>query len=405
LSVGGLRRWVALFFIFHFSFFIPARAQPLSPQAQVSLLTFGPGDDLYSVFGHTALRVYDPGLGIDRVYNYGMFDFRTDNFYVKFLRGTLPYQIGVDDMYRTLYAYQMDNRSIREQLLNLSPKQKLTLFNALETNLLPENREYRYKFFYDNCASRPRDMLVQAAGDSLRFQAGVDTTKSYRDWMNDYLGGKPWARMGMNLAIGWPADHTASGWEAMYLPKNVYDQVARATLLLPDGSQRPVVASDQQLLQSTPTEADVASLWERPGLVLGLLFVLVLGLTLRQHRRGERGFWLDRLLFGFAGFWGWFLFLLWVGTDHGVTAWNPALLFLMPLHLPLIFRITRRGDERTIRRYFGLSAVGMLLFFLYTIPNGYVFGHSFFLLTLLLRAGYHIQYKQPAYQPSARATT
>ena len=158
----GLLLFCLSFIIHHSSF-----SQALSPSAQASLMTFGPGEDLYSVFGHTGIRIKDLGLGFDRVYGYGQFDFRTDNFYVKFLRGTLPYQIGVNDMYSILYAYQAENRTIREQTLNLSPAQKQRLFQALETNLLPENREYQYKFYYDNCATRPRDMLVNACGDSL----------------------------------------------------------------------------------------------------------------------------------------------------------------------------------------------------------------------------------------------
>lgn len=234
------RNWLVIaLLVLHSSLIIhhASFSQTLSPSARATLMTFGPGEDLYSVFGHTGIRIQDPMLGIDRVYNYGQFDFRTDNFYVKFLRGTLPYQIGVNDMYTIMYAYQAENRTIREQVLALSPAQKQRLFGALETNLLPENREYRYKFYYDNCATRPRDMLISASGDSLSIPSrNRPTGNSYRDWMNKYLGEKPWAKLGMNLAIGQPADEKTDGWHAMYLPDQVHDQMARATLRQANGS-------------------------------------------------------------------------------------------------------------------------------------------------------------------------
>ncbi|MEZ4903502.1 MAG: DUF4105 domain-containing protein [Spirosomataceae bacterium] len=183
-------------------------AQTLSREAKVSLITVSPGEELYSSFGHNALWISDPALGIDRVYNYGTFDFRTDNFYIKFLRGTLPYQLSVSPIYNTIYGAQYENRSVTEQVLNFSPAQKQRIFDFLENNYLPQNRQYAYKFFYDNCATRLRDAIQVAGGDSLLFDSQTVATdsipKSYRQWMNKYLKGKPWSRYGMNLAIGFP---------------------------------------------------------------------------------------------------------------------------------------------------------------------------------------------------------
>ncbi len=157
-------------------------------------------------------------------------------------------------MYWFLYAYQQENRTVREQVLNLSPAQKDRLFAVLETNMRPENRTYQYKFFYDNCATRPRDKLVEACGDSLTLPSrAVMTGKSYRDWMNDYLGEKPWAKLGMNLAIGQPADEQTDGWHAMYLPANVHDQMAHATIRQANGARVPLVARDQTLFTAART--------------------------------------------------------------------------------------------------------------------------------------------------------
>lgn len=379
VAIRGLAVW--LVFILSGTAF----GQSLSPSAQMSLLTVGPGEELYSVFGHTAIRVYDPAQNMDVTYGWGGFRFSEDNFYVKFLRGTLPYYIDAYDMYPFLYAYQMENRTLREQVLNLSPTQKQRLFSVLQTNMLPENRTYQYKFFYDNCASRPRDKIVEACGDSLTIPSRtVLTGKSYRDWMNDYLGEKPWAKLGMNLAIGRPADEPTDGWHAMYLPNNVYDQLAHATLRQANGQVVPLVARSQTLFEARKTFRQELPFIFDPNVVFTLLGIAVTVFTVRRYQRGKVDHWLDRLLFGFAGFWGWFLLLLWVATDHGVTAWNPTLLYLMPLHLPFIFGVTNATTPGRSRiNYFGATAVLILLgMVLSTVPGGV---DVLFPLTLLVR--------------------
>lgn len=372
-----------------------AWAQPrLSPAAQVSLLTAGPGDELYSVFGHTALRVTDPMQGIDRIYGYGGFNFNTDNFYVKFLRGTLPYWLTIDNPYDFLYAYQAENRTLREQLLNLSPAQKQRIFGLLEENYKPENREYSYKFYYDNCATRPYDMIVKAGGDSLQLdpaQSAKLSRKSYRQWMNDYLGEKPWARFGMNLAVGRPADHVATAREAMYLPDNVFAQIESAKIRQASGQLLPLVARAQTLYQQNKPFKETPPLYALPEFLFLLLLILVAALTYRQYTLGLHGFWLDRLLFGVAGLSGWILFLLWVATDHGVTAWNPALLWLFPLHVPLIYWVTRPKNQRYLGVYFRTTAVLLTIgFFLSQVPGP---ADTLLIAMLYIRAFYQASFK------------
>ncbi|QJD80204.1 Lnb N-terminal periplasmic domain-containing protein [Spirosoma rhododendri] len=360
-------------------------AQTLSPGARISLLTAGPGEELYSVFGHTAIRVYDPALNLDRTYGWGGFRFTEDNFYVKFLRGTLPYYIDAYDMYLFMYAYQQENRSVREQVLNLSASQRQRVFQVLETNMLPENRTYQYKFFYDNCATRPRDKLVEACGDSLLIpSATVMTGKSYRDWMNDYLGEKPWAKLGMNLAIGRPADEQTDGWHAMYLPNNVHDQLARATIRQPNGVTQPFVAEDKTLSQAATTFRQQVPIIFDPTVVFAVLGLVIVFATVRQYQRGYVSRRLDLWLFGVVGFLGWFLLLLWVGTDHGVTTWNPTLLYLAPYHLPLIFWATNKNATNARRsRYFAFTGLLIIVgMFLSTVPGGV---DVLFPMTLLVR--------------------
>ena len=383
-----------LLIIIHFTLFInfSASSQTLSPSARVSLITYGPGnDDISSVFGHTEIRINDPLTGTDTNYSYGGFDYKADWFIVKFLRGTLPYHISSHNLFQVAYYYQQNNRSIREQVLNLSPSQRQRLFTALETNLLPQNREYSYKFYYDNCSTRPRDVLTAAMGDSLIWSPQVkQPTKSYRAWMNEYLEAKPWERLAMNLAIGRPADQVTSGWESMYLPNNVFAQLANAQVRSSTGQLTPLVVQTQPIFAGQPFFKSTLPIVVYPDFVFLVLLVLVAFLTWRHWntgiRQGERaGIWLDRLLFGFAGIWGWFLFLLWFATDHGVTTWNPTLLWLMPLHLPGVLWATspNRNPFQT-NTYFRITA--LLLIVSLVIVNAPGFADTLFVGTLLVRA-------------------
>ncbi|WP_229375761.1 lipoprotein N-acyltransferase Lnb domain-containing protein [Fibrella aquatilis] len=371
-----------------------SEAQALSPAARVSLITYGPGqDDISSVFGHTEIRISDPMTGFDRDYSYGGFDYRADLFVLKFLRGTLPYFIASHQLNQVAWYYQQNNRSIREQVLNLSASQRQRLLTALETNLLPQNREYRYKFYYDNCATRPRDMIDAAMGDSLVWSPTVkQPTKSYRAWMNDYLGAKPWERLGMNLAIGRPADKVTTGWESMYLPDNVFDQLANAQVRTTDGRLLPLVTQTQTLFEGQRLFKDTLPLVLYPDFVMLVLLVLVALLTWQQwnsNRLGlvTKGRWLDRLLFGFAGIWGWFLFLLWFATDHGVTTWNTTLLWMMPLHIPGVFWATSaKRHPYQAGMYFRITA--LLLFISLFLAPAPGFADELFIGILLVRALY-----------------
>ncbi len=367
-----------------------AKAQPLSPAAQVSLITYGPGnEDIASSFGHSEIRIYDPGMGLDRNYSYGGFDYDADYFILKFLRGTLPYHISAHNLNQVMYYYQQTNRSVREQTLNFSLRQKQRLYDLLEENYRPENRLYSYRFYYDNCATRPRDRLMQATGDSLLFQNVLDSTKTFRQWMNDYLGEKPWEQFGMNLAIGYPADEQAGSLRAMYLPNNLHDQLARALIRQPNGQTIPAVGDERPLFIQADIAKKTLPIVLFPAFVFSVLGLLIGWLTVRQYRRQQAGqpsglIWLDRLLFGFVGLCGWLLFLLWVATDHGVTAWNPAVLWLMPFHMPLIFWATNsRTSVKQKRAYFSITALFIIIgAVLSHVPGG---ADTILALTLLIR--------------------
>ena len=328
--------------------------QRLSPQASVSLITVGPGPDLYSAFGHTAIYIRDPVQGIDRAYNYGTFDFNADGFYTKFIRGTLPYQLSVAPLEYTLLGAQAEGRRVTRQLLSLDSTQRQRLFDNLERNFLPQNRTYAYKFFYDNCSTRPRDQLMQAADIDFHWPAGLEDY-SFRQWMNRYLEGRNWARLGMNIGLGYPADMKASPIQAVYLPDNLMMVLGHASL---DNGSRPLVARTQVLYNPPAQPSD------KLGTLLfySLLTLPFVGLFVFSDR-SRSGHKTDKILFWLTGLVGLVLVFLWVGTNHGVTAYNYHLLLFSPLHVLVLPFLPRRFH----RNYFLLHLVmGCLL---YTSPS------------------------------------
>lgn len=368
----------------------------LSPQAKVSVLTMGPGRELYTSFGHTAIWIEDPATGIDNVYNYGTFDFRAAGFYWKFIRNTQPYYLSVYPFRYTIAEAQADNRWLTEQVLNVSATQKQRLFDLLETNARPENREYFYKFFFDNCSTRPRDVIRAVVGEPFPWpQLPELGGKSFRQWMNGCLDHQPWARLGMNIAIGRPSDAEATREQAMYLPENLMKGLAKAKV----GGQ-PLVSATNELH---------AAQSENRGLTAGtlqlILAVLALPVLFWLSRRPDRlaPFWFDNLLFGLTGGIGLLLLFLWFGTDHGVTAYNLTLLVYLPTHLLAVFLLTKKRHFGWLQWYTlaaALLAVGAV-FFLAHESRTYLLELLLVVRMLQLRQFYarHTIQPQPIHEP------
>ncbi|TLV01598.1 DUF4105 domain-containing protein [Dyadobacter luticola] len=371
-----LKRFSIAFFLFFLvvqSTF--AQFTTLSPQAKASLITFGPGTDLYSGFGHSALWVYDPVTGVDGAYSYGTFKFDEGNFYLKFLRGSLPYTISVAPMAPHIAFYRAENRSISEQVLNLSQAQKQKLYNYLETNYLPQNRAYQYLFFYDNCATRLVDALKAAAGDSLIYNGYTKEKRSFRQWIDKYAYKQnPWADFGMDLAIGTQADEIATAEQATFLPDNLADAFAAAKIKTAAGVA-PLVISKSDIFTAEPIQYKGIF---TPMVTFWTLAVLVLALSYWQISKGIVDFTLDKILFSIAGLAGWILVLLWAIRTDETTRWNYDLLWAFPLWMPLIFFFSKNKKPAWFQ--FLLIFYGFLLL----CATGNVAKHNLVLIPILL---------------------
>lgn len=317
-----------------------AFSQTLSPNSEVSLLTISPGEELWSFAGHTALRIKDPQNGIDVNFNYGVFDFKTESFYFKFLRGTLPYQIGAYNFRDEVPYWIQENRGVTQQTLQLSLAQKQALFDFLMENYQPENREYNYKFFYDNCSSRFRDALKTVCGDSLRFSQTLNADKSYRDWIRIYSDSckNDWAQFGMDLLIGIPSDQKTGAMGAMYIPGNLMTAFDSARVHA-DGQWKPLVGMKYDI---SSHQIESKSLPVKPFAFFGVLFLIILYISYLEHKSHKWHIWLDRLIFSLTGLVGIIILMLWFFTNHGVTENNLNILWSFPLVLPAIWMVSKR---------------------------------------------------------------
>lgn len=320
-----------------------AEAQmPLSETATASVLTCGPGNDFYTTFGHSALRITDTAQGIDIVYNYGTFDFDTPHFYWKFMRGKLQYMLGRSSFENFMVEYVSEGREVREQRLNFSQQEVNNLYLLLEQNYLPEYRYYRYDFFTDNCATRIRDMVRLALGHRDIYLSREAEAMSYRRMVTRNLKGTlDWWQLGIDLLFGLPTDHVCDANERMFLPEEMELELAEAWPK-PESLQDGMISFDA--LESTLVDKEQILLPERreplsrsipPVAVFALLFAAVAVLTWRGHRLR----WLDRTLFILAGLVGLFLLFMWFGTDHYCTQWNLNILWASPLLILIAIRL------------------------------------------------------------------
>ena len=337
---------------------------PQEDGIRLSLLTCGPGAEIYSLFGHTAIRYEDLSHGVDVVFNYGIFSFDTPNFILRFTLGETDYQLGVTDYRRFIASYWMEGREVWQQTLNLTPEEKRKLIGLLEENYRPENRIYRYNFFYDNCATRPRDQVEKAVEGRLRYTEDMETTdtgRSFRDLVHQYCEGHPWARFGIDMCLGSEADRPINRRQMMFAPFYVKDFFASATLADSTGV-RPLVAATEQVL-AIPADARKKEADYPSPLQAALSLLLIVGIATWVGIRKGKSLWgIDLALFSLAGVAGCFWTILAFCSQHPAVSSNYILLVFHPLHLVCLPFMLRKVIKKQISYYMAANGVVLTLF-------------------------------------------
>lgn len=361
-----------------------AQVPQLSDRARFSVLTCSPGPDLYSLFGHSAFRLQDSigGRYYDVVYNYGTFLF-DETFYVKFARGKLDYLLQSSTFEDFIASYEYEGRGVWEQELRLTAAEKQRLFDLLQTNLKRENCTYRYDFFYDNCSTRIRDMLMRtlASDDTkswgFRYVAfdsiqGVSTIRfpyqrpveqTYRKAIQTYLDFQPWSDLGIDLALGQPCDARVGEYGLMFLPDSLMKELEFASV-----EGEPLCERPQQLL---PVNFELAVNRLSTPFVLFALFLVIHLLVHWKYRSQSALLFIDKMLFVVLGLLGCLIVFLWFFTDHTATRINWNILWAHPLYFLLLF--DTKLPQAVLRRIViaCLVPVACALVFAPLIPQSY----------------------------------
>ena len=319
------------------------REDDIYSNLEVSLLTCSPGDELYSAFGHTAIRVND------MVFNYGMFNFNTEGFYIKFVSGETDYELGVEIMQGFERQYERRNRSVIEQKLNLTNEEKAALFNALIENTRPENKTYRYNFVFDNCATRPRVKIEECLKGAIKYDV-KEENESYRKLIEKYVGEDSWIKFGIDILIGAEADKTASFFDRLFLPDELMNAFATAKR---DNGER-LVSQTEEIVSQDKDEDDDEDNCVTPLAVAVIAMTIISIASLLFPRKLKA---LDFILFLATGLLGVVITFLCFFSLHPLVGENYNLLWLNPVHLIIPLTIFIKKARKILMGTYALIAL------------------------------------------------
>ncbi|MGL4518375.1 MAG: DUF4105 domain-containing protein [Phocaeicola sp.] len=314
---------------------------------RVSILTCAPGSEIYSLFGHTAIRYQDSDNQLDWVYNYGMFSFDSPNFIYRFVKGETDYQLGVIPYKYFEAEYALRGSSVFEQTIQLTSAEKSRLKQLLDRNYLPQNRVYRYSFLADNCTTRARDILEQAIGGEIVYGELAHST-SYRQILHQFTAGHDWSELGIDLCLGEAADTVISQRQQQFAPFYLYDALKEALVVRGDSTTR-LLLSDTKIVDVAPEEEEVGFPFS-PSFCAYALLLLSLLLAVMQFLTGRRMVAWNLFLALLQGGAGCVITFLVLFSVHPTVHYNWLVVWLNPLSLiclPWILYASIKGHRAT----------------------------------------------------------
>ena len=346
-----------------------------------SLLTCAPGTEIYSLFGHTAIRYENYTRRIDVAFNYGMFSFNTPNFIFRFVAGETDYQLGITPYSYFEAEYAMRGSSVYQQVLNLTQSEKERLLTILENNYLPENRIYRYNYFYDNCTTRARDKIEECIEGKVVYSDSL-SGKSYRSIVHEFTAGSPWDEFGIDLCLGAEADKEINKRQQMFSPFYMKYYASNAYIVDAGGTRRPLILDETKIVDVEPEEV-------QPGFILsplmcGSLFLALCVVMAWGQWKTQRIWWgWDIVLYGLQGLAGCIIAFLFFFSVHPTVGSNWLLILFNPiplLYLPfMVYKAVKRKKD-----YYHVGNMVYLTLFITILP---FCGQEFNLTVLPLALG------------------
>lgn len=348
---------------------------------QISVLTIGPGNNLNDAFGHSGIRLKTSYSDI--VYDFGRYNFEDPNFYLNFARGKLNYLQGKANYNNLVNFYKQQNRSIKEQTLNLSAEEKQSVYTFLETNYANNQGAYLYDFFYDNCATKIRDVIENATNGNINYQLPDNyEDKTFRTLIQDQLHPNTWGSLGIDIALGAIIDRTATPREHMFLPKNIHSFYSEATI-----NNRQLVSNSKTIINSD-TKFKNGTFLLSPFFVLSLIAILIIYITFNDHKKQRRTKGLDAFIQLILGVIGIFLTLLWFGTDHTATGYNYNLLWAFPLSLVMVIQAYKTKPKKWFIGYIKFCVLMLCLLTVHWISGVQQFAPTLIPLLIALFVRY-----------------
>ena len=385
---------------------------------QVSLITCGPGVEVYNQFGHTAIRMKNVSRNIDLIYNYGIFSFNTPNFVLRFTLGKTDYLLGIQAYQDFVDWYAYCNRDVREQVLNLSIEEKNTLIGLLNENYKPQNRTYRYNFFYDNCATRPRDLIEKCLQSKLQYADDMTTTstgQSFRSIVHEFTANNSWSQFGIDLCLGSEADKPISRRAMMFIPLYLEKYFDKATILPHERNNNssrekninlageksngtyPLITESKQLVTIPEADKVQEDTPFTPFRCATFMFIVTTVLTIYEIRSRKSMWGFDLILFTAAGIAGCMLAFLATFSEHPTVSPNYLLFLFQPLHLLLLPWFIKKVKKMQRSSYLVVLTIELLLFIVLwaIIPQKFPLAVLPLALCLLVRSASNWLLSQP----------
>ena len=346
---------------------------------EVSLLTCQPHDEVYSLYGHTALRWHDLRLGgLDLAFNYGVFDFKKPHFVARFVFGLTDYELGAYPYKYFVEEYRRFGSMVTEQVLNLTDEEKSAIHEALAINLRPENKIYRYNFFYSNCTTKARDIIEQCIKGNLKYTERKDYTPTYREMIHSMTERNPWSRFGNDLLLGIKADQKTDLRQQEFLPYNLLYDFDHARIYA-DGIYRPLVKERRIAVPAGVQIVQEGFPLSPLACAIILLAVSLLLFTLEWRRKRVFMLW-DIVLMLLTSTLGIVLTLM-LFSQHPTVSLNLQIILLNPLPLFFLWPVIRGRQTR----YWKITAILAVLFLVGSIFQNYAEGIHVLALCLLMQ--------------------
>lgn len=329
---------------------------------QFSLLTCSPGTEIYSLFGHTAIRYQNFTQNRDLVFNYGMFSFSAPNFIYRFVKGETDYQLGVTEYSYFESEYKFRGSAVYQQVINLTQVEKLNLQRLLLDNYLPQNRVYRYNYFYDNCTTRARDRIEQSINGRVVYPDASED-KTFRSIIHEYTKGFQWEELGIDLCLGAEADENISIRQQMFSPFYMYDFAQKAVIESADGNVRPFVSKEEIIVEAGEVEG--VSSFPLGPVFCSIIFLLINLIVIILQIRGKRIFWWwDLFLYLIQGVSGCIIAFLFFFSVHPTVGSNWMILLLNPIPLVYLPFMVYNDIKHKKDRYHIINLAYLTLFIL-----------------------------------------